>query len=69
MPKDQQEVNTTMKADFKDPSSAKEAKQMLKEEEKQQRMEHSNSGSNTHKPQGMEYVTRKNHPADVPHNH
>jgi hypothetical protein len=52
-----------------DPSSAKEAKQMLKDEEKQARKEHSNSGSNTHTGQGMEYVPRKNHAVDVPHNH
>jgi hypothetical protein len=41
---------------------------MLKSEEKQARTEHSNSGSNTGKQQGMEYVARKNHAADVPHN-
>jgi hypothetical protein len=42
---------------------------MLKEEDKQKRTEHSNSGSNTHDSQGMEYVSRKNHSADVSHNH
>jgi hypothetical protein len=50
------------------PANAKEAKQMINEEEKRKRAEHSKSGANTHGPQGMDYVPRKNHYADVPHN-
>ncbi|KAJ9150531.1 hypothetical protein NKR19_g5246 [Coniochaeta hoffmannii] len=79
MPKDKQEPDTrnvdftgktdfTRNTDYQNPANAKEAKQMLKDEEKQARAEHSNSGSNTHGPQGMEYVPRKNHAAEVPHN-
>lgn len=58
----------TNPAQPEDPSSHKEAKEMLKAEEKQARTEHSKSGANTHEGQGMEYVPRKNHYADVPHN-
>ncbi|OIW25650.1 hypothetical protein CONLIGDRAFT_717371 [Coniochaeta ligniaria NRRL 30616] len=72
MPKNQEKtyapMQEDMKEDYKDPSSHKEAKEMLKAEEKQARTEHSKSGANTHEGQGMEYVPRKNHYADVPHN-
>ncbi|KAF2201627.1 hypothetical protein GQ43DRAFT_471623 [Delitschia confertaspora ATCC 74209] len=37
------------------------AKQQQKQEDYEARKEYSNSGSNTHSGQGMEYVTRKNH--------
>ncbi len=36
-------------------------KAQQKQEEYEERKAHSNSGSNTHSGQGMEYVTRKNH--------
>jgi hypothetical protein len=42
---------------------------MQKQEEHQERKEHSKSGANTGKQQGMEYVSRKTHTADVPHSH
>lgn len=41
----------------------------MRQEEKEARKEHSKSGANTGKPQGMEYVARKTHTADVPHSH
>ncbi|KAL2139278.1 hypothetical protein VTI28DRAFT_5440 [Corynascus sepedonium] len=53
----------------KDPSSRKEAKAMQAQENYQERKEHSKSGANTGKHQGMDYVPRKTHTADVPHNH
>ncbi|KAJ9629332.1 hypothetical protein H2203_001705 [Taxawa tesnikishii (nom. ined.)] len=37
------------------------AKQQQRQEDYEARKEHSNSGSNTHSGQGMEYVTRKTH--------
>ncbi|GAB1318071.1 hypothetical protein MFIFM68171_08281 [Madurella fahalii] len=52
----------------KDPSSKSEAKAMMAQEEHEARKEHSKSGANTGKEQGMEYVSRKTHTADVPHN-
>ncbi|KAK4119522.1 hypothetical protein N657DRAFT_650017 [Parathielavia appendiculata] len=52
----------------KDPSSRKEAKAMQKQEDYQERKEHSKSGANTGEHQGMEYESRKTHTADVPHN-
>ncbi|RKU49392.1 hypothetical protein DL546_004962 [Coniochaeta pulveracea] len=51
----------------KDPSSHKEAKEIQKQEDKQARTEHSKSGANTGKSQGMEYVPRKS-TAEVTHN-
>lgn len=36
-------------------------KQQQKHEDYEARKEHSNSGSNTHSGQGMEYITRKTH--------
>jgi hypothetical protein len=41
---------------------------MEKEKEKEARKEHSKSGANTGQHQGMEYVPRKTHYAEVPHN-
>ncbi|KXX79351.1 hypothetical protein MMYC01_204699 [Madurella mycetomatis] len=52
----------------KDPSSKSEAKAMMAQEEHETRKEHSKSGANTGEKQGMEYVPRKTHTADVPHN-
>ncbi|KAK4238542.1 hypothetical protein C8A03DRAFT_33420 [Achaetomium macrosporum] len=52
----------------KDPASKSEAKQQIAQEEKEARKEHSKSGANTGQQQGMEYVPRKTHAADVPHN-
>jgi hypothetical protein len=40
----------------------------MKQEEKEARKEHSKSGANTGEKQGMDYVPRKTHSADVPHN-
>ncbi|KAL0935513.1 uncharacterized protein CTRU02_210104 [Colletotrichum truncatum] len=53
----------------KDPSSKHEAKEMMAQQQYEERKEHSKSGANTGKPQGMEYVARKEHAADVQHNH
>ncbi|GJC77437.1 hypothetical protein CT0861_08979 [Colletotrichum tofieldiae] len=64
MPQYQPQTDT-----YKDPTSKSEAKQQMAEQAKQERTEHSKSGANTGKPQGMEYVARKEHAADVQHNH
>ncbi|KZL69641.1 hypothetical protein CI238_00756 [Colletotrichum incanum] len=65
MPQYQPQTDTYIE----DPASKSEAKQQMAEQAKQERSEHSKSGANTGKPQGMEYVARKEHAADVQHNH
>lgn len=60
--------NRPLTGHAEDPSSKSEAKAMMAQEEHEARKEHSKSGANTGQKQGMEYVPRKTHSADVPHN-
>ncbi|KAE9580755.1 hypothetical protein CGMCC3_g3285 [Colletotrichum fructicola] len=51
-----------------DPSSKHEAKEMMAQQQKEERTEYSKRGANTRKPPGVpEYVARKEHAADVLH--
>ncbi|KAK4182306.1 hypothetical protein QBC35DRAFT_468190 [Podospora australis] len=51
-----------------DPTSKHDAKKLQAQEDYQARKEHSKSGANTGKSQGMEYVPRKDTATEVPHN-
>ncbi|KAH9237644.1 hypothetical protein K456DRAFT_1721308 [Colletotrichum gloeosporioides 23] len=62
------QYNNSQADTHKDPSSKHEAKEMMAQQQREERTEHSKRGANMGKPPGVpEYVARKEHAADVQH--